>query len=233
MSACPLCGGAKAKRQCPALDRLICPTCCGTKRQLEIRCPADCGWLKASRAHPHAAQQRQQEQDSALIVQLISGLDDEAYTVLMACLPAAVAFRSSADPPPLDEELGAAAAALAATAETAARGVLYEHQPESMVAARLARAMSAPLAEASEAGLPRLDTATVVAMRRLADSVKAFRRTRPESGTAYFAFLERVLKPQLADANTGQGIGAGSDPLLSPLAGADLADTDGPRIIIP
>lgn len=232
MAACPLCGGAKAKRQCPALDRLICPTCCGTKRQVEIRCPADCGWLKAARAHPHAALQRQQHHDSALIIQLISGLDDEAYAVLMACLPAALSFRTGADPPPLDHDLEAAAAALAATAETAARGVLYEHRPDSMVAARLARAMSAPLAGAAQDGLPRLDTATVVAMRRLAASVKAFERTAPESPHAYLDFLDRVLKPQLADATTGRAIAERDNPLLAP-AGMNQGDVGAPRIIVP
>src|SRR5688500_8016174 len=88
MAACPVCGGGKAKRQCPALDQAICPTCCGTKRLVEIRCPPGCGWLKASRAHPPAAQQRQQEQDANLVVPLIRGLDDGGYAVLMACLPA-------------------------------------------------------------------------------------------------------------------------------------------------
>jgi hypothetical protein len=139
-------------------------------------------------------------------VQLISDLNDEAYAVLMACLAAAMEFSTGAAPPPHDDDLGEAAAALAATAETATRGVLYEHQPESAVAARLARAMSAPLANAAQTGVARLDTATVTAMRRLATSVRAFRRTRAEAPDAYFSFLGRVLKPQLADAGTGQAV---------------------------
>lgn len=233
MAACPLCGGAKAKRHCPALAQVICATCCGTKRLTEIRCPADCAWLKAARAHPHAAQQRQQAQDSTLVLQLIRELDDEVYAVMMACLPAALRFRADADPIPLDDDLEAAAAALAATAETAARGVLYEHQPASPVAARLARAMSAPLAEAAEAGVPRLDRSTVTAMRRLEATVKAFRRSGPATADAFFAFLERALTPRLADANTGQDIGPGGDPLLEPLAGAEAAAAHAPRIVLP
>lgn len=232
MAGCPVCGGGKAKRHCPALGQIICATCCGTKRQREIRCPSGCGWLAAARAHPPAVQQRQQEQDASLIVPLIRGLDDEAYAVLMACLPAALQFRNEANPPPRDEDLQAAAAALAATAETAARGVLYEHQPESMVAARLARSMSGPLAAAAEAGVPRLEAATTAAMRRLEDSVKAFRRNGPATADAFFAFVERVLKPRLADATTGQALTADADPLLTPLAGA-AGGGDGPRIIIP
>ena len=203
MAACPVCGKGKSKRHCPALGQVICPTCCGTKRLVEIRCPADCGWLKAARAHPPAVQQRQQEHDANLVVPLIRGLDDGGYAVLMACLPAAVAFRNEADPPPLDSDLQAAAAALAATAETAIRGVLYEHQPDTPVAARLVRAMSAPLADASEAGVPRLDASTAAAMRRVEDAVKDFRRQGHPAPDAYLAFLGRVLKPRLADATSG------------------------------
>lgn len=232
MASCPLCGGAKAKRHCPALDQVICATCCGTKRQVEIRCPADCGWLKAARAHPHAAQQRQQDRDASLIVQLIRGLDDEVYAVLMACQQAALRFRTGADPAPLDADLEAAAAALAATAETATRGVLYEHRPDSPVAARLARAMSSPLAEAAAAGVPRLDSSTVTAMRRLAETVRMFHRDAAAAPDAFLTFLARVMAPRVADADTGEAIGAGTSPLLAPLAGVPSTD-DGPRIIIP
>ena len=231
MAACPVCGGGKAKRQCPALDKVICATCCGTKRQVEIRCPDSCGWLRSARAHPHAALQRQQEQDAAWVVPLIRGLDDGAYAVLMGCLQAAVSFGERADPRPLDGDLQQAAGALAATAETAMRGVLYEHQPASPVAARLARAMSAPLAEAAEAGMPRVDQATVSAMRRLEESVAAFRRSAPASDD-FFQFLARVLKPQFADARTGGPLDPGADPLVAPLGHLGPAD-NGPRIIIP
>lgn len=231
MASCPLCGGGKAKRQCPALGRAICPTCCGTKRLVEIACPPTCGWLRASRAHPPAAQLRQQDHDASLVVPLIRGLDDGAYAVLMACLPAAMACRSTMDPVPLDEDLQLAAAALAATAETAMRGVLYEHQPDSPVAARLARAMSAPLAEAAEAGVPRLDTSTAAAMRRLEEAIRGFRRSGDNAPDAYFSFLDRVLRPRVADAQTGQALEPGADPLLAPLAG--VGGDDAPRIIIP
>ncbi len=233
MAACPLCGGGKARRQCPAIGQVICATCCGTKRQGEIRCPADCGWLRAARTHPHAAQQRQQAQDEEITLQLVGDLSDEEYQVLMACLPAALRYRGEAVPAPLDADLQAAAGALGATAETARRGVLYEHQPESLVAARLARAMSEPLAEAAQAGVQRLDASTAAAMRRLEATVGRFRRSHGDSPAAFFAFLDRALRPAIADAVTGQAIGAGADALLSPLAGSDQDGADGPRIIIP
>ncbi|BCS35569.1 hypothetical protein TBR22_A48030 [Luteitalea sp. TBR-22] len=199
---------------------------------MEIACPPDCGWLRSSNAHPHAARIRQQESDAGMVVPLLRGLDDSGYEVLMACLSAVVAHRKGAEPPPLDSDLQEAAAALAATAETAQRGVLYEHQPEGPVAARLARAMSAPLAEAAAAGVKRLDVATALAMRRVEAEVKQFRRQGEPAPDAYLDFLGRVLKPRLADAQTGAPLSPSADPVLAPLEGLTGPD-DGPRIIVP
>jgi hypothetical protein len=226
MAACPVCGGGKARRSCPALRQVICPTCCGTKRLVEIHCPADCAWLQSARLHPHAAQQRQQERDAATVVPLLRGLNDTEYGVLITCLQAAVAERQSATPRPLDADLQTAAVALAATAETSARGVLYEHVPEGPVAARLARALREALAEPVRAGVPRLDEAISTALRRLEEVLQAYRRGMPEPADGFFDFLERALQPRLADGATGQPIG--------PVAGVAAGGPDaGPRIIIP
>ena len=42
---CPPCGARRARRGCPALADQICAVCCGTKRLVQIECPADCAWL--------------------------------------------------------------------------------------------------------------------------------------------------------------------------------------------
>ena len=52
---CPLCGARKARRACPGVGRDICAVCCGTKRLVEIRCPATCGYLQSARVHPAAS----------------------------------------------------------------------------------------------------------------------------------------------------------------------------------
>ena len=42
---CGYCGKNAAKRYCPALDRTICPVCCGSNRVKAISCPDDCRFL--------------------------------------------------------------------------------------------------------------------------------------------------------------------------------------------
>ena len=47
MNPCHFCG-AKGKRQCPAVQGMICPQCCGSKRGTEISCPAGCHYYPFS-----------------------------------------------------------------------------------------------------------------------------------------------------------------------------------------
>lgn len=43
MDKCMLCNKKlKFSRKCPALNEMICSTCCGTKRNVEIKCTEDC-----------------------------------------------------------------------------------------------------------------------------------------------------------------------------------------------
>ena len=66
--SCPLCRRRPAKRACPALAQTICPTCCATKRLVEIRCPADCVYLAGALRHPAAVVRKQQEQDLTVLI---------------------------------------------------------------------------------------------------------------------------------------------------------------------
>ncbi|MDT3738854.1 MAG: hypothetical protein RO257_05065 [Candidatus Kapabacteria bacterium] len=45
---CLSCNDSKGKRDCPALNGMICSVCCGTKRLKEIQCPDDCLYLESS-----------------------------------------------------------------------------------------------------------------------------------------------------------------------------------------
>ncbi|MFN4219193.1 MAG: hypothetical protein ACK4HB_07960, partial [Candidatus Bipolaricaulia bacterium] len=46
MSLCIYCSKRAGKRACPALGGLICPTCCGQHRGIEISCPISCKYFK-------------------------------------------------------------------------------------------------------------------------------------------------------------------------------------------
>src|SRR5260370_15859354 len=73
---CPLCGTRRARRSCPAVGKQICAVCCGTKRLVQIPCPADCAYLASAREHPAAVVVRQQHRDVSFVAQSIRDFSD-------------------------------------------------------------------------------------------------------------------------------------------------------------
>ena len=112
---CPLCGARKARRSCPALGQDICPVCYGTKRLVEIRCPADCGYLASSREHPAAVTRRQQEHDLSLLVDLMRDFNDRQSQLLLGLTTCLARYRPDDLQSVIDDDVAEAAAALAAT----------------------------------------------------------------------------------------------------------------------
>ena len=89
--------------------------------------------------------------------------------------------------PLIDDDVAEAAAALAATFETASRGVIYEHRPASLPAERLATALKPVLAEAGK-GAGRLSSVTpAVVLRRVEEAVRERARARAGRIAAHFS----------------------------------------------
>jgi len=175
---CRLCGHRRARRACPALGHDICAVCCGTKRQVEIRCPADCGYLATAREHPPATAIRQQHQDLQIAVQLVRDLNERQSQIFFLIATVVVQHQPAALHSLLDDDVAEAVAALAATFETAARGVIYEHHAASASGARLAAALKPILAEAGKNGGTPFERDAAVVLRRIED----FARHRQGSG---------------------------------------------------
>lgn len=137
---CPLCQSRPARRHCPALDREICPVCCGTKRRTEIRCPDTCPYLANAEAHPPVAVRRQQERDLAVLAPALTGLSEPQQQLffLTLTLVARAAGETLALDSASDADVADAAGALAGTYETAAKGLIYEQRPGSLPAQRIA-----------------------------------------------------------------------------------------------
>ena len=211
---CPLCGRQKGRRLCPALGEQICAVCCGTKRLTEIRCPADCSYLASAREHPPAVIMRQQQRDMGLLVHAMRDLNQRQAELFFLVLT----FIARYDPPELqplvDQDLAEAAAALAATLETAARGVIYEHRPASPAAARFLTELKPVLAEAGQGAGSSFDRDAAVVLRRLEQGVHDVPAEDRGNRRAFLALLGRVIAPAAAQA--------GAPPTAGP-----------PRLIVP
>lgn len=216
--ACPLCNQRPAKRQCPALGQTICPVCCGTKRLVEIRCPADCPYLAASKKHPPASVQRQHELDVALMLPAMAGFTDRQSRFFFLFQSLLVRHRSDPLRPLLDEDVAEAAKVTAATLETSARGVIYEQSAATLNAQDLSAGFRRAFGEIVEQVSGPRTPLEKDAARALRGIEEAARRVGPIVGdprTGFLMLVGRMLRPAAA-----------AEPDASP-------PPDSPSIIVP
>jgi hypothetical protein len=191
---CPVCHQRKAKRACPALGRQICAVCCGTKRLVEINCPTDCGYLSTARSHPPAIVQRQHEVDRAMLLPLLQGLSERQAQLFLMLAAVASRHRPDGLQKLVDDDIAQAAGALAATLETAAKGIVYEHHPASFVAGRLMSELKAVVDEVVKSAGSALERDAAIALRRIEHAAKMMITVRPDANELQQLFA-RVLAP--------------------------------------
>ena len=225
--ACPLCQTRKPRRQCPALAATICPVCCGTKRLVEIACPRDCAYLAGAEAHPPSAVRKRRERDFEFAATLVQRLGDGAYHWLLRLQDVVARYRPTAIPALPDADVAQAAAPLAATLETAAKGIIYEHQAESLPAQRLVAELQRAVQTLGR-GLPpaQVERDVAAALRRMETGATAAARTLEGGTTAYLEFLDRL--PRELEAAGGVDPGAAGTDLPAAHPGAPPS-----RLILP
>jgi hypothetical protein len=166
----------------------------------EIRCPADCPYLASAREHPPAVILRQQQRDMGLLVQAMRDLNQRQAELFFLVLSFIVRYDPPELQPLIDGDLADAAAALAATFETAARGVIYEHRPASAAAARLSTALKPLLDEAGKGAGSSFERDAAVVLRRLEQGVRDVSVEDRRNRRAFLALVGRVIAPAQNDA---------------------------------
>lgn len=206
---CPSCDRRKARRECPALGRTICPICCGTKRLVEIQCPDSCPYLATAREHPAAVVRRQQERDVARVMPAIRHLTERQYQLFFLFHSVIARHRPDGFARLVDADVADAAAAMAATLETAARGVIFEHTPQSHPARSLNGALKALLRQIREGGARVYDGEVAIALRAIEQGARTLRAPN-ENETAYLDLMGRLLQVSATDPAPPGLTGSGS-----------------------
>lgn len=189
---CPSCRQRKPRRPCPALGASICPVCCGTKRLVEIKCPPDCGYLASAREHPAAVVRRRQERDVAQLLPTIRHLTERQYQLFFLFHTLIARFTPRGFTRLVDADVAEAAAAVAATLETAARGVIYEHTPQAPPAQALATELKTMLAQMREQGARVFDREAAIVLRAIEQGARG--TTAPtDRATTYVDLVARLL----------------------------------------
>lgn len=215
---CPLCGQRKVRRACPALRRDICAVCCGTKRLVEIRCPATCVYLASSRAHPPAVAQRRQARDLRFLAAAFHGLTEPQHRLFFFLQAVIERYRGSALPAITDADVVESTAALASTIETAARGIIYEHTPGSLPAQRLAADLKAALQQKGATLGGALERDAALVLRRMEKAARDAGAALVDGETAYLDLGARVLRDSAAapDGDEPAARLAGASGLIIP-----------------
>lgn len=182
--------------------------CCGTKRLIEINCPADCAHLAAAREHPAAVVKRQQEHDVALLTPTMRGLTERQHQLFFLFHSVVARHTPEGFAQLNDDDVAQAAGAVAATLETAARGVIYDHAADSVVAQRLAAELKAMLEEVRGRGTAVYDGEAALALRAIEAGARETRTRSAGGPTAYLALMGRLLQVNKADPGTGRGLEA-------------------------
>jgi hypothetical protein len=189
----------RAKRVCPALVRDICPVCCATKRHVEISCVPDCAYLSSSRAHPAAVVQRQHERDMRYLLPRITDLTETQSRLLMLSQALIVQHVKGASPAPNDSDVADGVASVAATLETAGKGIIYEHRAAAIPAQRIADLISAAIRDlVTRAGSDgaRLERDAAKALRALERTAREAQRELPDAtrpDTSWLTLATRIL----------------------------------------
>lgn len=197
--SCPLCHQRKPRRQCPALGQTICAVCCGTKRLVEIDCPHDCPHLAAAREHPAAVVKRQQASDVATLFPIIRNLSERQLQLFSFLHDVMARHVPDGFTKLVDDDVAEAAGALAATLETASRGIVYEHTPPSLPAQRLAADIRAALEELRKRGQRIYDHEAAVTLRAVERGAREAGRSAGEGG-GYLGLVARLMQTSRAPA---------------------------------
>jgi hypothetical protein len=221
---CPVCRSRPAKRSCPALGREICPVCCGTKREVEVRCPPDCPYLASARSHPPATVRRQQDEDLAVVTPALTGLSEARQQLFLFALTLVDRFKGDGLEAASDADAASAAAALAGTYEIASKGLIYEQRPDSVASQRMADGIRGVFEQLGR-GQPSSFAADAAAvLRRVEDRISAVQRAAPGDSRAFLRLAGRVAKrlgsPGVegspADREPAPGSGRGGPSIIIP-----------------
>jgi hypothetical protein len=199
MALCWSCSRVKGKRSCPARGgELICSRCCGTKRRVEIACPADCAYLHGSHDRKWSPESR--EKEAARFFSGAFALDERPAQFFLFLHHVFVTKGKPLLALP-DEELRDVVDTAVKTLETRSRGILYRHPSASLHLQALSDWIVGLVSMRDRIeGAPGVsDEEALVALRALAASVGE--HGRPEvARERYLERVERILSEYLSEA---------------------------------
>ncbi|HKT82053.1 MAG TPA: hypothetical protein VJP86_17610 [Vicinamibacterales bacterium] len=167
---------------------------------------------------------RQQQRDVRLVLEAIQDLNERQTQLFLLTTAAIVNYRPPELQHLLDADVAAAADSMAATFETASRGVIYEHRPPSAASERLSQALRPLFERAGQNQGSAFERDAAIVLRRLALLTSEVQTRNPGDPRAFLTFVARVMKADQPGDFHIPGIGKASDD--------ELGTTDRSRALI-
>ena len=158
-------------------------------------------YLASAREHPAAVVKRQQEHDVAILLPTIQGLTERQYQLFFLFQSLIARHTPEGFTRLVDADVADAAGAVAATLETSARGVIYDHAAQSLPAQRLATEIKTMLAEMRQQGANVYDREAAIVLRAIEKGARETRSVEP-GDTSYLTLMARLLQRNRASAPT-------------------------------
>jgi hypothetical protein len=162
---------------------------------VQIRCPTDCPWLATAREHPPATLVRQRQRDVGILSRILRDLSERQSQLLFLVATFLTRYQPADLHAPIDDDVAEAIGSLAATFETASRGVIYDHRPASVLAERLATALRPVLDEAGRGAGSAFERDAAVVLRRIEEAIQDVRAFDQTNREAFLDLLRRVMTP--------------------------------------
>jgi hypothetical protein len=191
---CPICGKRPAKRLCPARRDEICAVCCATKRLIEIPCPEDCRYLESAQRHPAAVIRRQIDHDVTLLMATIGRLSEQQLQLFFLLQSMVLSHQPEGLARLTDADVALATAGLAASLETASKGVIFEEASGSVPAEGLRRTLKPLVEELTKDGGPRVAGEVTAVLRGMERGARHEGGFIPDGETAYLDLVARVFQ---------------------------------------
>ncbi|MGH9350447.1 MAG: hypothetical protein ACRD26_24625 [Vicinamibacterales bacterium] len=145
---------------------------------------------------------------------MIEGLTDRQFQLFLLFQTAIAQHKPVGLARLRDDDVADAAAALAATLETAARGVIYEHAAQSVPAQRLATDLKALLADVRQQGAKVFDGEAAAVLRAVEQGARNARRTADGDDVAYLMMMARLLERTSRARQPGDQTGGGGSLIV-------------------
>ena len=134
----------------------------------------------------------------------ISDLTEPQYRIFLFLQGVVLQYARNADPTPIDADVAEAAATVAATLETAGKGIIYEHPAATIPAQRLAtelRKVVADVAQRNGADAARVERDAANALRRMEKAARTAQAEVPDAtypDMSWLALASRLMNAAAA-----------------------------------